>query len=298
MKTATGFSTVQTDETMRETISHGTSEYPFKFYDENMDMFDFRCIDWHWHSELEIMMVEKGSVDCYVGTEHFVLKEGNAIFVNSKVIHKFTSEQPSVIPNVLFSAEFIAPKGSLVHKKYVSPVLQVSEGYQIFCPDRHESLLALLREIFRIQKTGDFREILTVQKLTELWVQIFRNTDFNAHKPETLVSLRGQSQLQLMMEYIHENHKSSISLEQIAAAASVSKSTALKLFSKFLNDTPVNYLIAYRLKKAADLLKSTERKIDFIALETGFESDAYFCRSFKKHFGITPTAYRKTWGEN
>lgn len=35
------------------------------------------------------------------------------------------------------------------------------------------------------------------------------------------------------------------------------------------------------------------RNIDFIALETGFESDAYFCRCFKKHFGMTPGMYRK-----
>ena len=115
--TATGFSTVQTDETMRETIPHGSSEYPFKFYDENMDMFDFRCIDWHWHSELEIMMVKTGTVDCFVGTEHFVLKQGQAIFVNSKVIHKFTSTEAAVIPNILFSPEFISPKGSLIYKR-------------------------------------------------------------------------------------------------------------------------------------------------------------------------------------
>lgn len=293
--TPTGFSTVQTDETMRETISHGTSEYPFKFYDENMDMFDFYCIDWHWHSELEIMMVEKGTVECYAGTEHFAVKEGQAIFINSKVMHKFTSNKAAVIPNILFSPEFISPKESLIYKKFVAPVLQSSSNYQIFTPEKHQKILGLLQGIIKTQKKANLCEIITAQKLIELWTLIFQNTDFHTQKKEASVSIRRQAQLQLMMEYIHENYSEAITLEQIAASANVSKSTALNLFSEFLNDTPVNYLITFRLKKAADLLKSTENKIDFIALETGFESNAYFCRRFKKFFGITPGKYRKSF---
>ncbi|MBR4789311.1 MAG: AraC family ligand binding domain-containing protein [Treponema sp.] len=123
-KTATGYTTVQTDETLRETISHGTSNYSFKFYDETMDMFDFRCIDWHWHSELEIVLVEKGNVDCFIGTEHVVLNAGSVLFINSKIIHKFTSEENAVIPNLLFLPAFISPEDSLIYKKYILPVLQ------------------------------------------------------------------------------------------------------------------------------------------------------------------------------
>lgn len=71
--TPTGFSTIQTDETLRETILHGTSDYGFEFYTENMDMFDFRCVDWHWHVEFEIFLIQSGNVECFIGNEIFSL---------------------------------------------------------------------------------------------------------------------------------------------------------------------------------------------------------------------------------
>ena len=57
--------------------------------------------------------------------------------------------------------------------------------------------------------------------------------------------------------------------------------------------TPINYLISYRLKQAALLLTSTEKKIATIAQESGFNGVDHFCRSFKNSYGITPTDYRK-----
>ena len=85
-----------------------------------------------------------------------------------------------------------------------------------------------------------------------------------------------------------------ISLEEIACYANISKSTVLNLFNRFLHITPINYLIGYRLKKAALLIKNTEKKINTISYETGFHNVDYFCRAFKKSYKMTPTEYRKS----
>ena len=292
-KTATGFSTVQTDETLRETISHGTSEYSFKFYDETMDMFDFRCIDWHWHSELEIVLVEKGNVDCFIGTEHVVLNAGSILFINSKVIHKFTSEGNAVIPNLLFLPSFISPEDTLIYKKYVLPVLQNARTYQIFNSEENPKIIQLVKEIINIQKHEKLVELQTHSKMTELWTFIYQNTDFSLPKNASTVQIRLQAQLQIMMQFIQQNYNKQINLEDIAASVNVSKSTALNIFKQFINDTPVNYLLSYRLKKAAEMLKATENKIDYIAMENGFDYESYFNRRFKQFYGVTPGQYRK-----
>ncbi|MFR3754966.1 MAG: helix-turn-helix transcriptional regulator [Enterocloster sp.] len=78
----------------------------------------------------------------------------------------------------------------------------------------------------------------------------------------------------------------------------ISKSTALNLFRKFLHITPINYLIHYRLNEAALLLSKTEKKINAISYETGFNNVDYFCRLFKKHYDLTPTEYRKKKSAN
>lgn len=83
----------------------------------------------------------------------------------------------------------------------------------------------------------------------------------------------------------------------LAKVGEVSISTALNLFRNVLNTSPVNYLICYRLRKAALLLTNTEKKVSAISIETGFSNTDYFCKTFKRMYSLTPTEYRnvKKW---
>ena len=55
----TFYNKILTDENMMETIRHSTSAYPFRFYYDNLVLFDFHCIEWHWHVEFEFVYVER-----------------------------------------------------------------------------------------------------------------------------------------------------------------------------------------------------------------------------------------------
>ena len=48
----TSYNKIITDDNLMETIQHGASSYPFQFYYDNLALFDFNCIEWHWHTEL------------------------------------------------------------------------------------------------------------------------------------------------------------------------------------------------------------------------------------------------------
>ncbi len=49
-----GYSRIVTDESLRETIPHGSEAYPFRYFLEDIWEFDFHCIDWHWHPEVDL----------------------------------------------------------------------------------------------------------------------------------------------------------------------------------------------------------------------------------------------------
>lgn len=78
----------------------------------------------------------------------------------------------------------------------------------------------------------------------------------------------------------------------LAKIGEVSISTALNLFRNVLNTSPVNYLICYRLRKAALLLTNTGKKVSAISIETGFSNTDYFCKTFKRRYSLTLTEYR------
>jgi len=88
-------------------------------------------------------------------------------------------------------------------------------------------------------------------------------------------------------------YRDELTLEEIAASASVSKSAALQTFQSGIRVSPVSYLIQYRLSRAAELLYTTEKPVSTIAEETGFTSAGYFCRKFKERYQMSPIEYRR-----
>ena len=95
-----------------------------------------------------------------------------------------------------------------------------------------------------------------------------------------------------MMQYIFEHYKEKITLTDIASAASISKSEALRCFHIALSTTPINYLVDYRLACARELLLTTDDTVTQAALSVGIENISYFVRTFKKKYGVTPKTYQ------
>ncbi len=289
------YSRITTDENLMETVQHGSSSYPFHFYYENLALFDFNCIEWHWHTELEFVYLESGTVTFWVGEKQFALSAGSGIFINSRILHRFYSPADAIIPNFVCMPSFIAPQDSFLYQKYVLPVISSSLAFQIFQveTDWQAEALAVIKQIIAVQNRASSRELATASLLQKLWLELYENADFSQTQCSTENSASSQARLQLMMQYIHQNYPQDILLDDIAGCAGVSKSTALNLFHRFLHLTPIHYLISYRLNEAALLLSKTEKKIVTISTETGFHNVDYFCRLFKKHYHLTPTEYRK-----
>lgn len=95
-----------------------------------------------------------------------------------------------------------------------------------------------------------------------------------------------------------------IDVEEIAENAGFSTNYFNKVFTAHTGFSVMKYVRFERMRKAADMLRSTDKDILDIALECGYDSHEGFIRSFKNQYGCTPTEYRqqnagkaKFWGE-
>lgn len=291
----TTYNKILTDENMMETIQHGSKEYPFHFYYDNLELFDFHCIEWHWHTEFEFVYVETGTVYFGISDKQFALSEGQGVFINSKILHRYFSQGNAIVPNFVLMPYFIAAQDSLIYQKYVLPIMSSPMDYQIFSQDIpwQAQALSLMREIMAAQENASDVELVNSYLIQKIWHILYQNTDVEHMGKKENYSASSQARLQLMMQYIHQKFAYNISLSDIADQAKVSKSTALNLFQRYLGISPVTYLINYRLQEAAKLLASTEKKVTVISKDTGFDSVDYFCKAFKKYYKLTPTEYRK-----
>ena len=83
-----------------------------------------------------------------------------------------------------------------------------------------------------------------------------------------------------------------IGVDDMAAAAGLSRAHFSREFRREFGDSPHGYLLTRRLERAASLLRTTDRSVAEICLDVGLTSVGSFTTSFTRMFGASPTAYR------
>ena len=84
-----------------------------------------------------------------------------------------------------------------------------------------------------------------------------------------------------------------LGVEDMARAAGLSRAHFIREFSRAFGDSPHAYLLTRRLERAAALLRSTDRQVADICYSVGLSSLGSFTTSFKRTYGVSPTAYRE-----
>lgn len=94
------------------------------------------------------------------------------------------------------------------------------------------------------------------------------------------------------LSFIEQNFQNDISIEDIAAFCNLNRSYFGKIFRDAVGKSPQEFLISYRMTKAAELLKLTELSIGDISNAVGYPSQLHFSRAFKNIYGISPRQWR------
>jgi AraC-like DNA-binding protein len=83
-----------------------------------------------------------------------------------------------------------------------------------------------------------------------------------------------------------------LDVDDLAAAAGLSRAHFSREFRRAFGEAPHAYLLTRRLERAAALLRTTDRSVAEICFSVGLASLGSFTTSFKRTYGVTPTAYR------
>lgn len=95
-------------------------------------------------------------------------------------------------------------------------------------------------------------------------------------------------------DFIKTNYSmENLSTQDVAEHIGFSANHFSRLFKKETGDTFINYLTSFRIQKACDLLKVSDKKMYEIAESVGYSSPQYFSQVFYKYTGVTPMEYKK-----
>ena len=99
--------------------------------------------------------------------------------------------------------------------------------------------------------------------------------------------------LSQVVESILDHPERNHSLDSLADIAAMSRATFVRHFEKSFNRTPMDYLRDVRLRRAAQLLRTSALPIDAVAGKVGYASRSHFSRAFHEQYGASPANFRK-----
>lgn len=251
----------------------------------------------HWHEDIEIMKALHGDFAYDVNGKSFIVKEGDAILVNSRQTHYGYSVhgEDCEFLCILFKPELLMINREL-RDKYVNTILQqsrISEQYISSHNQEHQKILHLLDDFILLQEKSQVcYEFELLSKIYLLWAKLFRLLQLDILQNVQSSDLDVEAQ-KSMVEYIYKNYANKMTLAQIARAGGVCRSKCCQIFKAYLDKTPIEFINAYRLQVSMRLLNDATNTITEIASICGFSSASYFTELFLKTKGCTPSSYRR-----
>ncbi|ACT03129.1 AraC family transcriptional regulator [Paenibacillus sp. JDR-2] len=258
--------------------------------------FDKYAAACHWHPDLEFILVLDGYMNFFVNGETVLLEKGTGIFVSSKRLHYGYSPDKidcsyivvCIHPSLLGNEQWI---GKEYWEEKFGPntedfiVLTEHESW-------HKDALVSLNQLYEemhATKRNPIRLLSIAMSLTaNIGDRIGEKKEPTAIDPSWFYVWK-------MTAFIHGHFEHKITLDDIAAAGSVSRSQCCILFGKYVEQSPNTYLMKYRIKKSCELLSETDRSISEIAISCGFQSSSYYTFVFRKELGIVPNEYRRQY---
>jgi len=240
--------------------------------------------NFHSHPHYEIYYLSKGSRSFFLSNSLQIISAPNIVVIPPHVMHKteggaFERVNINVAPEYLedFEKE-ILEKISLTHlkpdQKQNDDVSRIMDG--LFKTDRKskngEKIFHSIFSCFLLSLSNGAKSKDAFTKLEKSVVPSF---------------------VLNVIDYLSSHYAEKISLDTLSEKFFVSKTTIIYNFKKYVNASPIDFLVNLRITKAKEKLLSTNLSINKISEACGFSSPNYFGLIFKQKEGLSPAFYRK-----
>jgi AraC-like DNA-binding protein len=265
------------------------------FYDEEIPHF---TVPWHFHPEIEILLVVKSSGTSYVGDGIHRFAEGEISIIGENVPHWWKSDKKYFDREIstgikafiiqfnkeIFETNFI----NMPEMNPIKEFLKKSHrGVQFFGKTR-KMLGEQVFKIFRL--TG-------IQRITELILLLDMMANTKEYKYyasigySKIINTYDFYRFNKIHEHILCNFTKQIKLEDVASKVNICPTAFCRYFKKHTGKTFFSFLNEIRIGHACKLIVEDNLPVSRASLESGFNNLSHFNSQFKRVMSLTPTEY-------
>lgn len=271
-----------------EQLSLESKNASFLCYKVKVPSFDFL---WHYHPEYELTYIVKGKGKRFVGDSYDNYESGDLVLLGPMLPHTWVSEanyhdgcEALVIQ---FPKEFIEPLFQYPEMAGIRFLLLKAKNGLLF-QSPNAKVKSLLRNLVTYKGVDAF--IGLIKLLQQL--SCIRTKQLSSDHFKPLKGNENQQRINKVFIYIQENYIIKVSLRRAAELVYLSESAFCKFFKRITGKTFSDYVNEVRISKACELIMETDKPIELIAFEAGFESQTYFNRVFLRKKSISPKKFR------
>lgn len=279
-------------------------DFPVTAYFSDLGRMYAGVVRWHWHEEIEILIINSGHCNLMIDNITIPLDAGHGIMVNQNVLHSIRpiNNEQCTFYSLIFDPVFLfGYSATYFSSLYLTPILSSSDLKYIALEESvawQGELIEHLNNAIAANLTRKFGyELITKAELCLFWAGLlehYANEKITMQDNMSEASLDSIRVKQALM-YIEEHHMEPLSLLEIADSIHVSKSECCRCFKRTLRMTPIEYVMRYRIFEATRKIKRGDeeaKSMSSLALAVGFNNASYFNKLFKKYLNCTPSQYK------
>lgn len=289
-----------TRHSLKEDRLHGDNMFPLAAYWIESEEIGAPVLECHWHAEAEFFYVLEGEVLFQVDTEYFPVRAGEAVFIDGGDIHAGYAIGESVCKfcAIVFDTHLLASASyDAIQERYISPLQDKKRTFpRLISPhtEWERTLLDHLRGIMDVcsrQPAG--LETAVKGRLYLMLHEIAAEGCYSNRSETNSADTTKIDRLKTAILFMQQNFHRPIRISEIADQIPMSEGQFCRFFKTMTRQTPIEYLNAYRIRQATELLLQPDRKISAVALDVGFDHMSYFVKVFRKTMKCTPSQFRK-----
>ena len=257
-------------------------QLPFIFHTDFVYKEQSSVANWHDNTEFLYCLEGQGNVRC--ANEEITMQKNDIIVINARCLHSvetgnFTKYHCLIIDNKFFKDNGINID-SIKFRERIND--SIAENY--------------MNNIAQCYHENDVEYAVAKKRLYMLeFIYYLCNNYTYKEKTQGLSSTKSYTAVLNAVEYINQNFRQKLSLEQIADNSGLSRYHFARIFKENTGVTVTQHLNTTRCDYAAIMLRETRLTISEISFECGFDNPSYFAKTFRNFHGILPTEYREKY---
>lgn len=268
-----------------------SSTNPIKARCYNYKQFTY---PWHFHSEFELIFVEKGHGQCLIGDSIISYSDCNLLLFGPELPHCMQSSSTGTGVNgviIQFEKDFMQYSFShYIQFAQINKLLNESQRGIRFSITKNNKVQRLVK---KIPQTKGVEQIINFLKLLQELIVIKKREYGASPNYDPIPTVFKDKKIEKIIAFINRTYTTNISLNEIASFSAMNPSAFCRFFKANTGKTLKEYIADMRIGYACKLLSDDKMNISEISVACGFETVIHFNRIFKRQTGITPTEYRK-----